>query len=67
MDGEAPPLLRDVDRVVVGQHVNHPIVQREQAVGDREPHGDGGEGLGQRAEKMPHSAEYGAHYPSATT
>ena len=52
VNGEAASLLRDAGRNVVGQHVHHPIVQREQPVGDREPHGDRGERLGQRVEKV---------------
>ncbi|GAA3158643.1 hypothetical protein GCM10010466_56790 [Planomonospora alba] len=52
VDGEAASLLRDVGRNVVGQHVHHPVVQREQPVGDREPHGDRGERLGQRVEQV---------------
>ncbi|MDP4511513.1 hypothetical protein Q9G87_56955 [Nonomuraea sp. G32] len=50
--GEAASLLGNVGRNVVGQHVHHPIVQREQPVGDREPHRDRGERLGQRIEQM---------------
>ena len=52
VNGDAASLLRDVGRNVVGQHVHHPIVQREQPVGDREPHSDRGERLGQRVEQM---------------
>ena len=52
VNGEAASLLRDVGRNVVGQHVHHPVVQREQPVGDREPHGDRGERLGQRVEQV---------------
>jgi hypothetical protein len=50
--GDAASLLGDVGRNVLGQHVHHPVVQREQPVGDHEPHRDRGERLGQRIEEM---------------
>ena len=39
VNGQAASLLRDVVRNVVGQHVHHSIVHREQPIGDRESHG----------------------------
>ena len=50
--GDPAALRGDVGRNVVGQHVHHPIVQRQEPVGDREPHRDRGERLGQRVEQM---------------
>jgi hypothetical protein len=52
VDGDAASLLGDVRRNVVGQYVHHPVVQREQPVGDRQPHGDRGERFGHRVEQV---------------